>query len=242
VHAKRLEGIVLQTVEVDAVLLDKLPPPPPKTAATWPNVTPENAGWVVYTSGSTGVPKGVVLQHKALCTPMHAQAARYGIGPGTRVLQFSAHTFDITVKDFFTTLSFGGCVCIPSETQRVNDLGMAIKTLRVTFATLTPTVASLLDPRDVSTLDTIVGTGEALTPAVVRPWLEVGRVKWFNAYGPSECSHTSTINGPITRAENAPNIGFPALNCLWVTDPLDFNRLLTPEIWWETVRGMEHVR
>jgi amino acid adenylation domain-containing protein len=225
VHAKRLEGIVSQTVEVNATLLDKLPPPPKAADPTWPGVTPDNAGWVVYTSGSTGVPKGVVLQHKALCTPMHAQAARYGMGPWTRALQFSAHTFDITVKDFFTTLSFGGCVCIPSEIQRVNDLGMVIKTFGVTFATLTPTVTSLLDPRDLPTLNTIVGTGEALKPAVVQPWLEEGGVKWFNAYGPSECSHTSTINGPITRAEDAPNIGFPALNCLWVTDPLDFNRL-----------------
>jgi amino acid adenylation domain-containing protein len=225
VHAERLEGIVARTVVVDEVFLNSLPPPPGTTALSWPRATPDNAGWVVYTSGSTGVPKGVVLQHKALCTPMHAQAARYGMGPGTRALNFSALTFDITVKDFFTTLSFGGCVCVPSETQRLNDLEGAVREFGVNFATLTPTVASLLDPRRVPTLRTIVGTGEALKQAVVQPWLEEGRVKWYNAYGPSECSHTSTINGPITHAKDASNIGFPALNCLWVTDPLDFNGL-----------------
>ena len=222
VHAKRLEGIAPHIIVVDEFHLDGLPSP---MISTWPVVSPDNAGWIVYTSGSTGVPKGVILPHKALCTPMHVQATRYGMGPSTRALQFSAHTFDITVKDIFTTLSFGGCVCIPSERQRVDDLGMAIKTMGVTFATLTPTVASLLNPRELPTLDTIVSTGEALKPAILQPWLEAGRVRWFNAYGPSECSHTSTINGPVARPEDASIIGFPVLNCLWITDPLDFNRL-----------------
>jgi len=222
VHAKRLEGIVPHTVVVDATYLDQLPSP---TIPTWPSVSPDNAAWIVHTSGSTGVPKAVVLEHKTLCAPMYVQVARYKMGPSTRALQFSAQTFDVVVKDIFTTLSFGGCVCIPSESQRLDDLGMAIKTMGVNFATLTPTVASLLDLRDLPMLDTIVLTGEALSPAVIQPWLEEGRVKLFNGYGPSECSHVSTINGPITRAEDASNIGFPAANCLWITDPLDFNRL-----------------
>ncbi|RDL36341.1 Uncharacterized protein BP5553_05693 [Venustampulla echinocandica] len=222
VHANRLEGIVPHIVVVDATYLDQLPPP---TIPIWPSVSPDNAAWIVHTSGSTGVPKGVVLEHKTLCAPMHVQAARYKMGPWTRALQFSAHTFDIVVKDIFTTLSFGGCVCIPSESQRLDDLGMAIKTMQVNFTTLTPTIASLLDLRDLPTLDTIVLTGEALRPAVIQPWLEEGGVKCFNGYGPSECSHVSTINGPITRVEDASNIGFPAANCLWIADPLDFNRL-----------------
>ncbi|KAI0124127.1 hypothetical protein BJ170DRAFT_586137 [Xylariales sp. AK1849] len=222
VHAKRLVGIVPHIIAIDAAFLDQQPS---TTGTAWPTVSPENAAWIVHTSGSTGIPKGVVLEHKTLCAPMHVQAARYDIGPSTRALQFSAHTFDVVVKDIFTTLSFGGCVCIPSESQRLNNLGMAINTMKVNFATLTPTVASLLDPQDVTTLDTIVATGEALSPAVLQPWLEDGHVKWFNGYGPSECSHVSTINGPITRAEDASNIGYPAANCLWVVDPLDFHRL-----------------
>jgi len=221
-HATRLEGIVPHTFIIDTPYLGQLPSP---TNTTWPSVSSDNAAWIVHTSGSTGVPKAVVLEHKTLCATMYVQAARYGMGPSTRALQFSAHTFDVVVKDIFTTLSFGGCVCIPSESQRLNDPGMAIKTMGVNFATLTPTVASLLDLGDLPALDTIVLTGEAVQPAVIQPWLKEGRVKIFNGYGPSECSHVSTINGPITRAEDASNIGFPAANCLWIADPLDFNRL-----------------
>lgn len=222
VHGKRLEDIVPHTVILHADYMNQLSSP---SISNWPNVSPENAAWIVHTSGSTGIPKGVVLEHKTLCATMLVQAARYNMGPSTRVLQFSAHTFDVVVKDIFTTLSFGGCVCIPSEKQRLDDLGLAIQTMRVNFATLTPTVASLLNLRDLPSLDTIVLTGEALKPAVIKPWLEQHHVRWFNGYGPSECSHVSTISGPITRPEDASNIGFPAANCLWVTDPLDPDRL-----------------
>lgn len=222
VHAKRLEGIATHTIILHTNYLNQLPSP---KISSWPNVSPDNAAWIVHTSGSTGVPKGVVLEHKTLCATMHVQAARYNMGPSTRALQFSAHTFDVVVKDIFTTLSFGGVVCIPSERQRLDNLGKAIQDMRVNFATLTPTVASLLDLRDLPNVDTIVLTGEALKPAVIKPWLEQHHVKWFNGYGPSECSHVSTINGPITCSEDASNIGFPAANCLWVTDPLDPDRL-----------------
>ncbi|ETS86324.1 hypothetical protein PFICI_00152 [Pestalotiopsis fici W106-1] len=221
-HTQRLAGVIPRIIEVDGSFIGQLPT---SNAVPWPKVSPEDTAWIVHTSGSTGVPKGVVLQHQALCTPMQTHSARYGMGPWTRALQFSAHTFDVTIMDIFTTLTFGGCVCIPSESQRVDDLGAAIKTLGVTFATLTPTVASLLDPQDLPTLNTLITTGEALTPAVAHPWLEVGKVKFFNAYGPSECTYTSTINGPLTSSEEATSVGFPAANCLWITDPRDFNRL-----------------
>ncbi|KAL4906188.1 hypothetical protein BDW74DRAFT_177209 [Aspergillus multicolor] len=222
-HASRLQGIFAETVVVDATYLEQRRVSP--STQNWPNVSPDNAGWIVHTSGSTGKPKGVVLEHKTLCSTMHEQTARYEMGPWTRAIQFSAHTFDVCVKDIFTTLTFGGCVCIPSEAQRLNDLGSAMKSMHVNFASLTPTVASLLDLRKLPLLETIVCTGEALSPAILQPLLEHQRIKVWNGYGPSECSHVSTINGPIMSVDEATNIGFPAANKLWVVDALDVNRL-----------------
>ncbi|BCS23539.1 non-ribosomal peptide synthetase [Aspergillus puulaauensis] len=223
-HAKRLGAHVAHTVTVDDKYFGQGRPPTP-TQQMGRRISPDNAAWIVHTSGSTGVPKAVVLEHKTLCSPMAVQAARYNMGPWTRALQFSAHTFDVCVKDIFTTLAVGGCVCIPSEEQRLDHLGLVMTNMKVNFASLTPTVASLLHPQDVPLLDTLVLTGEALSPGVVREWLDDGRVKLYNAYGPSECSHVSTINGPLTRVEDTMIIGFPAANRLWVADADNFNRL-----------------
>ncbi|KAL4878793.1 hypothetical protein BJY04DRAFT_220857 [Aspergillus karnatakaensis] len=219
---RRFEGVVPRMVVIDTAYMDQLTP---VTNEPFPKVSPDNAGWIIQTSGSTGTPKAVVLEHKTLCSTMHVQAARYKMGPWVRAIQFSAHTFDVCVKDIFTTLTFGGCVCIPSEAQRLDNLELAMKTIDVNFASLTPTVARMLDLRNLPRLDTIVCTGEALSPAVLQPWLDHGQVKIFNGYGPSECSHVSTINGPIKTPDEATNIGFPAANRLWVADLSDFNRL-----------------
>lgn len=79
-------------------------------------VTPENAAFVIFTSGSsTGTPKGVILQHRNVCTSAKAHGHSLSIGPSSRVFQYAAYTFDISIQDHFTTLTRGGCVCIPSE-------------------------------------------------------------------------------------------------------------------------------
>jgi non-ribosomal peptide synthetase component F len=151
--------------------------------------------------------------------------ARLGIKSTTRTLQFSAFTFDISIGDIFTTLAHGGCVCVPSERERTDSLVSAMNDLAVTFAVLTPTVASLLDPESVpASLDTIVLVGEAVKPAAVQPWLR--RVRVFNGYGPAESSILSAINGPMHHPEDAPMIGSTLSNRLWVTNPLDHNALV----------------
>jgi non-ribosomal peptide synthetase component F len=83
-------------------------------------VKPEDPIFVLYTSGSTGRPKGMVLTHGAISTHAitHGEIMKYH---GARVLQFAAHTFDVAIMDIFTTLVYGGCVCIPSEVCICND-------------------------------------------------------------------------------------------------------------------------
>jgi long-subunit acyl-CoA synthetase (AMP-forming) len=94
---ERLAGIGPQLIKVDSTLLDALPAPPNQVIC--PQVGTNNAAWVVYTSGSTGQPKGVVLQHRALCSSIQSHGAAFGVGKHSRVLQFASHTFDVTIQE-----------------------------------------------------------------------------------------------------------------------------------------------
>lgn len=188
-----------------------------------PPVRPTNAAWILYTSGSTGVPKGVVLTHTSISTALLSQGAVFGHSEQTRHLHFADHTFDATLQEVFNTLCHGGCVCIPSEHERMNELVPFMADMNVNTAFLTPTVAGIIPPTDVPALETLVLIGEAVKPDIVDTWLPFVTV--FNGYGPSECSIISTT-GPIKRAASASNIGRSTAGCCWVVSSKDVNRLV----------------
>lgn len=121
-----------------------------------------------------------------MVTSANAHGSIMGIQPGTRFLQFASYTFDNSLEEMFTTLSWGGCVCIPSEEQRMNNLAKAINELNANFMDLTPTVANLLNPSDVPTIKGMVLGGEALTKSVIDQWGTA--VHLHGMYGPSEAS------------------------------------------------------
>jgi non-ribosomal peptide synthetase component F len=122
-----------------------------------------------------------MIEHGSFCTSVKDHGPPLGISPEARVLQFANYTFDACVMEIFSTLMLGGCVCVPSSTQRVNDLAGAIQTLRVNWAVLTPSVANTLKPQDVPGLKTLVTAGEAQTPSMISIWGQ--RCRLINAYG-----------------------------------------------------------
>ncbi|KAK0512500.1 hypothetical protein JMJ35_005628 [Cladonia borealis] len=148
-------------------------------------VSPKDPIFVLFTSGSTGKPKGMIHEHGAICThaTTHGEAMGY---QGARVLQFAAHTFDVAIIDIFTTLIFGGCICIPSEEDRRNNIVEVINNMRVDYAILTPSFAGLLEPSEVPTLKTLAVGGEALPQDRIERWAE--KVRFIQIYGPAEKS------------------------------------------------------
>lgn len=218
----RLKDIDTRTFEVSRQLIQRLSL---STSSSLPlsDVEPKSAAWIVYTSGSTGTPKGVVLSHAALSTSILAHGPALGIGEMTRQLNFAEHTFDATIQEIFTTLCHGGCVCIPSEYDRINNLVAFMADSRVNTAFITPTVAGIIPPASVPTLKTLVLIGEAVKPDIVESWLPHANV--LNGYGPSECSILSTT-GPIRDIADASNIGHSLAGCCWVVDAHDANKLV----------------
>ncbi|KAK4150585.1 non-ribosomal peptide synthetase [Chaetomidium leptoderma] len=222
-RAMLFEAMVPYIVAVGPELLSRLP-----TAADreeiQSGVAPENPAFIMFTSGSTGKPKGVVLCHQALVSSALAHGSALGLGPHTRFLQFAAHTFDISLEEMFTTLIHGGCVCVPSDADRLGDLPGAIDRLDANFMDLTPTVAALLRPEQVPKIRGMSVGGEALTREVLDAW--GGAIPVHNLYGPSECSINSTHKLHVDKQGDVGSIG-TSVGCVsWVVDPQDHNRLV----------------
>jgi amino acid adenylation domain-containing protein len=214
------KDMVANVIVVDSDLLESLPAVngPPSTG-----VSPQNPCFIIFTSGSTGRPKGVVLEHSAMVTSAEAHGSKIGLGPGSRALQFASYTFDNSLEEMFTTLQRGGCVCVPSEYQRMNDLPAAIAELDANFMDLTPTVAALLNPADVPSIKTMCLGAEPLTRALVETWRP--HVRLGGQYGPSEASINSAWKD-FTNGGEATNIGKAVGSVSWITDPDNHDRLM----------------
>jgi non-ribosomal peptide synthase protein (TIGR01720 family) len=130
-------------------------------------VTPENACFVVFTSGTTGKPKGIILEHRNLRTCCTSMAEALGFGPNTRALQFAAYNFDVSLQDIVTTLQTGGTVCVISDEERMNDLAAGIRRTKANWADLTATVSGMLKPNDVPSMQRLNNGGEPLNRDVV---------------------------------------------------------------------------
>ncbi|KAK1981583.1 non-ribosomal peptide synthetase [Colletotrichum cereale] len=187
-------------------------------SASWPArpvVTPDNALYVVYTSGSTGKPKGVVVTHGAFCSSSKGFSKAIHLDSlSARVLQYSSFSFDISMLEIFSTLMAGACLCIPSEEERMNNLAGCITSMNVNWAMLTPSVASLMSPEEVSGLEVLCFVGEALPQEVADTWAD--HVKAINAYGPAECSAITIVSRPRVKGVKSISIGRGTNCAVWI--------------------------
>ncbi|PHH65592.1 hypothetical protein CDD81_2027 [Ophiocordyceps australis] len=211
------DGIGVNTVVIASELISSLP-----TAQVESITTPHSVAYVLFTSGSTGEPKGVIVEHRSLCSTISHRGDDIGLTADWRILQFSSYVFDISVCEIFASLAHGATLCVPSEADRVNSLAGFINKAEVTCAMLTSTVAKLLTPADVPSLTTLLLVGEAPTVENARTWADA--VKLFNDYGPAEACIFVTSRLILPSASTT-NIGSGCNARLWVVEPDDHNRL-----------------
>lgn len=219
--AQLFEDMGITTVSLSASLLESLPP---STEGLPFSVRSDSAAFVLFTSGSTGSPKGIVQEHASVCTSSIAHGRAMYMSSESRVLQYAAYTFDVSMMDIFTTLIYGGCVCTPSEEDRMGNIAGVMNAMHVNWVLFTPSVASLMVPEDVPELRTLALGGEAVTKENVHRW--AGKVRLLNCYGPAECA-ASTINLMDPQNSRAGTVG-RAFGCglCWVVDQTNHNRLV----------------
>jgi amino acid adenylation domain-containing protein len=180
--------------------------------------------YAVFTSGTTGKPKGLVIQHAAFATMAFARIALIPFTPDTRLLQFSSYAFDVSISDQLLCLMAGSCICVPSETDRQGNLQAFINRHQVNCAFLTCSVARLLVPEKVPSLQILGLGGEKVSRLDIESWSP--HVRLLGEYGPAECSVTCAVNLDLARSVEPTNIGFPLAARFWVVEPEDHNRLV----------------
>lgn len=166
---------------------------------------PEAPAYVLYTSGSTGAPKGVVVPHRAIVNRLAWMQHAFGLTPGERVLQKTPSGFDVSVWEFFWPLITGATLVLaepgghrdPAYLTRVladEDVSTVHFVPSMLEALLgEPALAARAEAAGPSAgpfpaLRRIVCSGEALAPAVADRAAELLGAPVFNLYGPTEAA------------------------------------------------------
>ncbi|MET0650624.1 MAG: non-ribosomal peptide synthetase, partial [Pyrinomonadaceae bacterium] len=182
----------LAVVCVDDETDDRTPAHEFTGAATGRTATAEGLAYLMYTSGSTGEPKGVAVEHRSVVNYVTWAADTYLRGERLDFALYSSLAFDLTVTSVFTPLLTGGRVVVHPADGELPPLADILDGGQVGALKLTPAHLSLVKGRDNSrsAVRRLIVGGEALATAAAREAYDSfgGRVEVFNEYGPTEAT------------------------------------------------------
>ncbi|KAJ5606380.1 AMP-binding enzyme [Penicillium lagena] len=189
-----------------------------------PTIPPSTLMYIIFTSGSTGTPKGVKISHQTYTSSAIPRAKAVGYTEDSRVLDFASYAFDVSIDSMLLTLGNGGCLCIPSDEDRLNDINGAIRKMQINYAGLTPSVARILDHDVISSLSGLGLGGEAVSARDATIWGQDTRI--IIGYGPCECTIGCTVNSSAATGRDYISIGPGNGAAMWIVDPNDHESLM----------------
>lgn len=160
-----------------------------------PELDPDDAAYLFFTSGTSGVPKGVLGRHKGLSHFLKWQREEFEVGPNDRSAQLTGLSFDVVLRDIFLPLTSGATLCLP-ESQIHESAEQLIDWMRTEKISILHTVPSLAQswlndlkrPVELPALRWVFFAGEPLTDTLMEQWRATfGRSgNLVNLYGPTE--------------------------------------------------------
>ena len=189
----------------------------PEASAPQVDLHPDNQFILLYTSGSTGVPKGCQLTHANLVAFCHWYRRYYDVKPEHRVAAYASYGFDACMMDMYPALTTGAAVHIIPEEIRLDLIALNdyFEQQHITHSFMTTQVgyqfATSIDNHSLLHLSTGGEKLASLTPPTA--------YRFYNGYGPTECTIFTTTY-PVERKMKEIPIGKPLDNMrLYIVDP-----------------------
>ncbi|KAI9360804.1 hypothetical protein DFJ73DRAFT_957110 [Zopfochytrium polystomum] len=163
---------------------------------------PTDAAYVLFTSGSTGEPKGAVIPHDALVSFAFEQARVLGLSNRSRTLQIPSNSFDASVGEIVETLFAGATLITVSKDILFSRLQEVVLRTKPTYAKFTPTVLALLPPEVEYSFELLHIGGERMTDRLLADWVPKRNVRVIHSYGPTEtvvnvCTEVLTLDSEM---------------------------------------------
>ncbi|MGN0100263.1 MAG: Pls/PosA family non-ribosomal peptide synthetase [Dietzia sp.] len=187
-------------------------PDRPEDPARHRRPTVDDDCWIIFTSGTTGLPKGVAVTHRSAAAFVDAESRIFlrdaPLGPGDRVLAGLSVAFDASCEEMWLAWAHGACL-VPAPRSIVKsglDLGPWLRERRITVISTVPTLASMWPDSMLADVRLVILGGEACPPELAARLAADGREVW-NTYGPTEATVVACA-APLT-GDGEVSIGLP---------------------------------